>query len=139
MGRCRQTLKNYSLYLSKLTHYATSLGLKITIKPYIDDGAYIPTRNEIVADNTSSQSKRIAVLLHEFGHHLDLYLSSHTYDAIDEAYSAKKPSKIQRKLIIECEKIAWSKGRTIAKMLKIPLGKWFDETEKDCLSTYMQL
>jgi len=134
-------VKNYDIYLSRLINFAKALGIKMTWKPDIGcDGLYDPISHQVEIDNELDNDEEIATILHELGHAMDEY----RVERLDQprrmkAYTAwydGKDTKLQRKLVIEEEIIAWKIGRLIAKQLKIPLGKWYDYNQKAGLAVY---
>ena len=137
---CGRNLKNYLLYLEKIETYAQVLDIKIEHKTEPSDGVYIPTRRTIRIDPDLDESSDIATLLHELGHAIDDHFSHGGIDPKTEAayrvvYNGN-PSEAQLKLVVEAEKLAWLNGRKIAKALRIPLGKWYDDEEKDAIRLY---
>ena len=131
-------LKNYEKYLSKIEFYAKAIGIKIEYAEEPSEGAYIPARHKVRIDTDLSESSEIATLLHELGHEMDDTLTVPVYK-LERAYEATykdKPTKAQLKLVLECERKAWYYGKVIAAKLKIKLGKWYDECEKNAIAGY---
>jgi hypothetical protein len=137
-----RSLKNYELYIDKLKAYAKACEISIVYRTEPCDGAYIPTRREVVLDPDLEESTEVAVLLHELGHSLDDSLFTKTYDRkLDRALTAADngtatPEQVE--MVIECEKRAWVYGRSIAKRLRIRLGKWYDKEESNNLLSYRE-
>ncbi len=140
MGR---VLKNFDIYKDKLLQYVEACSLTIAYREEDGDARYVPSRRKIYLDRDLSESTEIACLLHEIGHSMDDTLSAKSLEKkIDRAYYAaynKKPTTLQKELVVGCEERAWVYGRSIAKRLKIPLGKWFDREESDALKSYRDL
>jgi hypothetical protein len=137
MGR---SLKNHDAYLDKLKAYAQACEITVEWKNEDGDGAYIPSLRKIKIDPDLPDSTEIATLLHELGHSLDdtLYSKS-VMRVLDRAYKAvyhKKPTQQQLQSVLDCEKRAWTFGRSIAKKLRIPLGKWYAAEEAEALKIY---
>ena len=133
-------LKNYDLYIDKLQAYATACEITVEYRDEPGDGKYIPTRRKLVLDKDLPESTEIATFLHELGHSLDDTLYTKPVDKkMDAAYKAfynATPTQKQKDLVVECEQRAWMYGRSTAKKLRIPLGKWFDSEESEALSEY---
>lgn len=133
-------LKHFDRYLQKLNNYADALGIKIKYTDIDDEGSYSPHMKRINVDPNLTQSMELSVLIHELGHASDETIVGPNYDeSLDDAYRVVyhyKHSKKQLNIVIEAEKRAWLYGRTIAKMLKIPLGKWYDDVEQECIDNY---
>lgn len=130
-------LKNYGQYLQKIKNYAKALNIKVEWREEEENGAYIPTRRAIVLDPDMTDSETIAVFLHELGHATEFAAYTPKIDKFtDKAYSAKRPTRRQQRRIMDCERTAWNYGRVIAKKLRIRLGKWYDEHERDALNSY---
>jgi hypothetical protein len=130
-------LKHYDTYLQSLELYAEASGLTVEYGEMDSPGVYVPSRRKIRIDPDLSQSKEIAVFLHELGHSIDPSITAKaTEKKLDGAHYANKASKRQSALVLACEERAWANARDIAKKLRIPLGKWFDNEETDCLNGY---
>ncbi len=134
-------LKNYELYLKRLTLFAAAVNVKIVLDEFQDDGVWVPLSGTIRIDDRMSESDIIATILHELGHSMDDILSK-TEDhenAIFSAYKAtykNKQNKKQLQIVLDSEHRGWAYGRDIAKRLRIRLGKWFDDAEAESLQTY---
>lgn len=137
MGR---TLKNHDLYMEKLLAYAYACEITIEYKEMDGDGSYVPSRRKVKLDKDLPESTEVATLLHELGHSLDDNLTDKKIELVmDKAYKAfykRSANKRQVEHVVECEKRAWVYGRGIAKKLRIPLGKWYDEEERTALEGY---
>lgn len=135
-----RSLKNYEKYLNALKMYADAIRIKVVYKNSAEDGIYIPSRRRIEIDLDLPESFEIAILLHELGHSMDTVFAGEKIErSIDRAYKAiykRKGTDIQNQLVMDCERRAWNYGRSIAKTTGIPLGKWYLEAEKHCLSSY---
>jgi hypothetical protein len=135
-----RTLKLHDEYLQRLELYAEASKLTVEYKQEDGDGAYVPSRRLIRIDPDLNDSFQVAVFLHELGHHLDDRLVHEKYlDRVNKAYTAfyaEKHTKRHLKLIRETEERAWEYGRTVAKIVKIRLGKWYDDAQKLCLESY---
>ena len=139
MGR---PLPNHDIYMEKLSLYAEACEITIEYRDIDGDAAYIPSRRVIKLDKDMPESTEVAALAHELGHCNDDALQDDVlWKKIDKAYqvfykgSANKKQKI---LVLECEQRAWDHAKGICKKLRIPLGKWFTEEEKDSLDSYKE-
>lgn len=136
-------LKHFEKYLDKLNNYADALGIKIKYTDTEDEGSFSSHRKCVKVDGGLSHSGEIATILHELGHASDPNIvGPDNNKSLDDAYAVvyvKKPTNRQLNLVVEAEEKAWLYGRTIAKMLRIPLGKWYDQEEKESLDTYKDL
>lgn len=135
-------LKHTEAYFKRLHTFASAMGIIVISDIDVDgEGQWIPTRNKIKIDQDLADSQLIATFLHELGHALDdiTFNDPKHEERLGKAYYAvyqNTAKKTQTKLVVECEKRAWQKGRIIAKKLRIKLGKWYDEEEADCLAAY---
>lgn len=133
-------LKHFEMYVQRIQMYAESMQIKLEYSDADGEGAYIPSRNKIRVDPDLSESREIAVLLHELGHALDDTLAdAKTYGAIERAYKRVyrgRTTPAQRQLVIECEERAWEYGARLAKKLGIRLGKWYSGIRDENLGTY---
>lgn len=138
-------LKNFDTYRDKLEAYSKACELTLEYRDHDGDGTYFPSRRKIVIDKDLPESTEIATFLHEIGHSMDDTLHSKSMEKkFDKAYKAiyskrKKPTPQQKELVLGCEERAWMYGRAIAKKLRIPLGKWYDEEQTDALKSYRDL
>lgn len=140
MGR---TLARFTEYKAKLLLYAKTLEIRVTYKAEDGDGKYMPSCRTIVIDPDLDESSEIATLLHELGHATDdtLYTRA-AYKRLSRAYQViyrQKPTRAQKKAVLECERRAWFFARSVAKQLRIPLGKWFEKEAQTNLSEYARL
>jgi len=134
-------MKNYGLYLKKLLRFALALGITVSRRPLQEhEGWYEPKSHSIVMDDDLDDEDTIAILLHELGHAVDEYRIERLNQPIRmKAYGAvydDTATKLQTKMVLEDEKVAWKIGRLIAKQLKIPLGKWYKRNERDGMWVY---
>jgi hypothetical protein len=134
-------LKNYLKYMEKLEHYAETLGLRIISREESSEGAYNHNNSTIVIDPDLSESKEIAVLLHELGHAMDYHLtnkklSPKIWSAYHYVLGDTPPSQDKLETVMAAEVRAWENGAVIAKRLKIPLGKWYASERKSALLNY---
>jgi hypothetical protein len=137
MGR---KLKNYDKYLQKLEIYAQASCIELVWKEEPDDGAWILHGRRVRIDPHLIDSTEIATLCHEIGHSEDdSFYDQFMLARLNRAYSAWYAGVAtfgQRQLVFECEERAWRFGRAIAKRLRIPLGRWYDDEEMDALDSY---
>lgn len=133
-------LKNFEDYLEILMRYCKGSGIKVIYKEIDCEACYLHDTRTLTVCKDLAESTEIAVILHEVGHSLDEVLTGDTLRTfVNAAYPVfykNKATKKQKKLVLDCEKRAWKLGRAIAKKLRIPLGKWYDNEEKDALDTY---
>lgn len=135
------TLKNYELYVKNIRLFCKSIRLRLQFSAADGDGAYLPARRIIRVDPELSESETIAVLLHELGHVLDdTMLNKARFRDVTRAYTnlnQERPlTSVQRRTIIRTEERAWEYGRVVAKILGIPLGRWYDKKMAYCLKAY---
>lgn len=135
-----RALKRYSDFIDKITAYAEAVGIKIEYSQRDAEGSYTPSRRVVNVNPDLTDSEEIAVLLHEFGHFLDNTLldldGDHPLEIAYRNTYKGTASLLESILVIECENRAWDYGRVIAKKLRIPLGKWYDEVREECLEGY---
>lgn len=133
-------LPNYDAYQAKILAYAEACEIKVQYRDQPGDGAYIPTLRKIAIDKDLPESTEIATLLHELGHAMDeTLLDKRVAKRLNRLYMrvyTVKLSKARLGEIIDCERRAWALGRSVAKSLRIPLGKWFEREEQDALAQY---
>lgn len=146
MGR----LRNRYLYREKLEGYAAYQEIAIEwrdqdeMEDEDDMGVWRPQHRRIVMRDNLSDAEEIAILLHELGHTQDDALipaNTPEYRRIDRAYKAvykKRATPAAREIVREREAMAWHLARGIAKRLRIPLGKWFDQAETDGMEFYLE-
>lgn len=137
LGRKQVTLKHYDEYLRRLKQYTKASGIKL----WIDDmeSSYSPAARRLRLDTDAPQTHIIASFLHELGHSIDDTVVPKASKSLAKAYNAvykEKNTPNQLRLVIECEKRAWDFGVKIAKILKIRLGKWYDDYRSECLKNY---
>lgn len=137
---CRQNLPNYHKYWERLNNFANTLGIKIEYAENDSEGSFSQAHRKIRVDVGLCEAEDIATILHELGHAMDTLLVTPTISKhIEKAYEVvynRKPTRRQQSLVMGCEKRAWLYGRSIAKQLKIRLGKWYFQFERDCLKSY---
>lgn len=133
----RDELKHYTRYVNSLHKFAYMLGIKIVYEGD-EDGVYVPSRNLIRISPDLSQTEEVASLIHELGHVIDFLFMPRNINT-ELAYSKiykYKVSKNEIKLVVKSEKLAWNLGRIIARILGIPLGKWYTLQEKESIKGY---
>jgi hypothetical protein len=141
MGAC---LPRYETYLKSIRLYCRAIQLKLEFSAADGDGAYVPSRRIIRVDPELSEASTIAVLLHELGHVLDdTTIKKAKFREVERAYTRlhKAPhrlSPVHSKTIIRTERRAWEYGRVVAKILGIPIGRWYDKTMAGCIKAYKE-
>lgn len=135
------TLKNFKLYLSRLETYAQANGITVKFVEHKNaEDTWTPRSRSITIDLNQDESSLISALLHELGHALDdMALESHKRKRLAEIYYGFYEDKYtpkQAKEIVECEIRAWNLGRSVARALKIPLGKWYDREQDYYVKDY---
>lgn len=137
---CNTRLTKHAEYIQRLERFAKVLGIKVEYAPEDGEGSYSPAHKKIKIDPDLSPSEEVATFLHELGHAVDdMLIDDKVYALIDEAYTLVYKDKVtpkQQALVMNCERRAWQYGRSIAKQLKIRLGKWYTSVERDCLRRY---
>ena len=135
-----RSLPNYELYKEKLETYCSACEISVEYKDYSGDGAYMPSKRKIVLDCDLPESTEIATWLHELGHSLDdtLYTKKgeQSYSKAFNAFYKDEATQEQKDLVVAAETRAWMYAKSIAKKLRIPLGKWFKEEEIEALNAY---
>lgn len=135
-------IKYFEKYQDKLKYFAKAVGIKIEYTDIDGEGCYLPSRNIIRLDPDNSESREIAVTLHELGHSMDLdILRKKSSKILDEAYRAvycRRPTDKQLSLILLAERRAWEHGKLIAKRLRIPLGTWYGKIRAQNLRSYRE-
>lgn len=129
-----RSLSKYKLYVKYIQLYAKAIHMRLEFSAYDGDGAYVPSRRLIRVDPELSEAATIAVLLHELGHVLDdTLMSKKRFREVERAYKNLDTPRYKKhkKAILRTERRAWEYGRVIAKILGIPLGKWYDKA-RDC-------
>lgn len=134
-------LKRYELYLKTIRLYCKAIQIKLEFNAADGDGAYVPSRRIIRVDPDLGESHTIAVLLHELGHVLDdTMVSRRRFREMEKAYTILHKGRSlpprHRKTIIRTEQRAWEYGRVVAKILSIPVGKWYGKTRAICMKAY---
>lgn len=135
----RHQLKHYEKYVKTIRSYARGMQIKVILEEG-DNGASSPTRKYIKVGVDQSETGVIATLLHELGHMHDFTLVRRRsvnalmkyHDLLDKG----KIRQVQLRRIVKGEERAWAYGKIIAKMLGIPIGKWYDEHARDAIRTY---
>ncbi len=126
--------------LTKLKHYAKSLGLTVKIVPAdksIDCSAvYIAEDKQVILYQFKGRSKTFMVLclLHELGHHREfLDRSKKDTETLIDALNAEKPNKSQRAAIYvsECNAAVYMVIIRDELSLKIPRYKVMAESQLD--------
>lgn len=139
---CRD-LKHFDAHKRKLKRYAKAIGIKLKYRKLDTEGVYGWKSRSIWIDVDLENSEEISALLHELGHAMDddltnfksMFKLNRAYDAI---YSPGY-TQHQLELVLACEKRAWKYGKIIAKMLKIPLGKWYTSFARESLQSYRSI
>lgn len=128
--------------LAKLRLAAAGLGFTLKFKEVDSDGLYVYLRRAIYVDKDLEPEDALAVVLHEMGHMIDDLSTSIQEDIkINKAYTAiegARATKYHKRIVMAREKRAWICGENLAKMLRIPLGKWFYRMKTECLKSYKQ-
>ena len=138
----------YKKSLRKIVKYSRFRGVRLHWLPDLSSkGCFIPSakRNDIYVDNLLAPKERIAVLLHEIGHHLD-YCADHMSFYSREIIEARARMTLeipltreQKDSLLKCERRAWKKAKGIAIRLQIPLGLWFYKEQKSNLASYIRI
>lgn len=133
-------LKKYEAYIDRLSFYACALNIDITYSDSIEhDGFYNDATKRITLCEGLDDSSEVATLIHELGHAVDdtFRPSPRSLDrAYQKDFTNTPLTRRQKAMILACERSAWRSGRVIAKRLKIPLGKWFDDEEAESMRIY---
>lgn len=147
-------MKNYNLYFNKLLEFAKVCNVSVYLEnggslkeddSYVDLGQFDPRRKIISLNSRNPESAQIATFLHELGHFYDHMKDPKFSNSrkLNKAYidsSSQKPITLQeKKRLIECERRAWNYGKVIAKILGIPLGKWFKKERSGGMSFYRSI
>lgn len=135
---------DFNLYYNKIIDYAKLCSVTILHVETLTDkteknGVFLGDYRTINISGQMGEAELICTLLHELGHFEDD--CNHKEDpavviAYDKLYKDKKLTPIQKNKILLSEKRAWDYGRGIAKKLNIPLGSWYNKSEKKALATY---
>lgn len=132
-------LKHYDKSLKKLERLINALQYKLVHDPKDDDaGVYIPSKRKILLSTELSNSEELAICLHELGHCIYfLVTSEEDLDEMERIYDTfHKDATKGKKAVLRYETAAWDIGEKLAKVLRIPLGKWYYEVKDECLQTY---
>lgn len=137
-------LKNFKIYLKAIEKQAKLYGVKINLVPDgSENGEFSPNRRSVTVDGSLPDSLIISTLLHELGHFLDAQKRPKVWESAHHYYGYGRIEKEfmtltenQKKIVWDCELEAWRQARSIARSLKIPLGKWFYNDEKKSLNSY---
>ena len=144
MAKYDKKLKHYKAYISRLKLFAKAMNIRVTFDDIDEDGLWIPSTRRIRINKDSSQSVKVASLLHELGHSMDDMLTTPYKEAmkVHRAYGSiytKRFLQSQRSLVLKIERNAWRISLDIASRLHIRLGFWFYEFKRVCLYTYRKL
>lgn len=138
----RRQLKHYETYIKLIRSYAKGIHLKIEFVDG-DNGVFSAQLRRIRCGTEQDETAIVATLLHELGHALDdALVNRKTFRAMSKAYIAlehKKANAKQRRAIVKTEQRAWAYGKIIAKILCIPLGKWYDTYSRRYIREYKGL
>lgn len=132
-------LKNYDTYLMKLKRFAKINRISVVWRESASDAEWVPSKRQVKLDKELSQAEIIAAFLHELGHSMDDTLTGKHEKAISKSYDsyyANKHSRKQWQTVRHHEVEAWRFAKLIAKMVGIPLGKWFSDYKRECLRSY---
>jgi hypothetical protein len=133
-------LRKYDDYLDKIKLYCEACQITLEFRDVPGDGMYVPTLRKIVIDRDLPESTEIATILHELAHSMDDSLSDKKMmRKLDKAYPAfykGTATEAQKQLVIDCETRAWAFSVSLAKRLRIPLGKWFYAEQTEALNDY---
>ena len=139
-------LKNFPIYLEKIKKWCKASGVHIRSKKSLPcEGVYYPHNKTIAYSEELSESEIISCLLHEIGHLLDDYTNKDKYShihfvqGIDNIQAVKRLTKRQKKKVVDTEVSAWKNAEALAKILKIPLGKWYYKDKKEALKSYTDI
>jgi hypothetical protein len=134
------TIKHFDKHINKLKHLCGGLGLQLISKDWVDSSAYDYHFRTIKIDAELEDVEYLSTFLHELGHAVaELSTSKHKCKIQWKAYTKyykNKHTKRQYFIVRQCEIEAWNVGANIAKMLKIPLGKWFYTERRLNLASY---
>lgn len=134
-------LKNYKKYLKLLRRFCKIQQIKLVIEKKSTSGTrYVGQHRSIFIDGSETDSTKIAGLLHELGHVLDEYTASkgqlkfllNAYPA----FYAETPGVKQEEEVVQAEVRAWKYGIVIARVVQIPLGKWYFKEKNKSLKSY---
>ena len=143
----------YRKYLRRIVKYSKKRGVKLCALPDLScGGAFIHSffdkkggKNRIYVDTLLPPSERIAILLHEIGHHLDYCGNSESFftrDIIEARFRHDKNLPLtqdQKKKLLISERRAWKKAESLATRLEIELGDWFNKERNKDLASYIRI
>ena len=136
-------IETYKTYLRKIRSFARLCQVEIEFVPKYDEGGeYNPDKRKVVIDNRLTRAEKISTLLHEFGHFMDdsstnRFSNRHHFYGYDKLEKEIKQMTHNQKLYVwESELAAWQNAQALAKMIKIPLGKWFFRDQTSSLNSY---
>ena len=139
-------LPNFPIYIKKIRRWAKAGQIAIRKRKNLPcEGVYYPHNRTIAYCSTLTESEVITCLLHELGHLMDDYAwdgkYSHKYlvDGLENLEKSKLPTKLQKEKILETERGAWRYAESLAKMLKIPLGKWYFKDKRKAFDSYLRI
>lgn len=150
-------MKNYPHYFNKLFEFARVCNVSVYVEnsgkdhslnetdDVIDLGEFDPRRRTISLNSKVPQTTQIAVFLHELGHFLDhmkdpkFSQSKKLLRGYSKYIFSKPVTTEEKKRIIECERRAWSNGIVIAKLLGIPLGRWYKKERFEGMAFYRSI
>lgn len=135
------SLKNYSKYMVSLHRYARAAKIRIRFEDGDFGGGEYDVHTRIIRiDPEEPPAIRVAVLLHELGHAFDEVIMDRAYNkSLARAYNKfykESHTEYQKSLVLQCELRAWKYGRGLAKLLKIPLGRWYYECKNNSIRSY---
>ncbi len=136
-------LPNYSKYLDSLERYAKGAKIRVEyVHGDFEGGEYHHHTRVLRLEPDLPEATEIACFLHELGHAFDESSSSvGNVRALSKAYVAfykGKATIMQTIGVIRCERKAWEYAEAIAKLLKIPTGKWFARHRDYYLKGYLE-
>lgn len=147
-------MKNFNLYFNKLLEFSKVCNVSVFLEngvslketdSSIELGEFDPRRRTISLNSGISERAQIATFLHELGHFYDhikdpKFSNSKKLIRAYSCYISEIPvSAEDKRRIIECERRAWNYGRVIAKILKIPTGRWYEKERKEGMSFYRSI
>lgn len=137
----RHDLPNFTKYLTLLKLYCKST--KVKLIKHSGETFYLAGTRIIKYNCDLSEAETISSILHELGHIMDEFSLKPTkryrlIAAYNKVYTSKV-TKAQKEIVILAEKKAWANGRVIAKLLGIPLGRWYPTYMKKCLRSYQRI
>lgn len=129
--------------VSKLKKLVKLIDYKLEYSSSGVGGIYQPATRTILITRKQPTLCLMATLLHELGHHFyECALSKSKVAQIDKSYERSnnnRPlSELDIETILTTEKQAWIMGRSVAKILHIKLGKWYEDEYKINYATYVR-